>query len=150
MGDVTESVVIDADLAEVWDTYFDQQTWPAWVDGFEAVDASDGYPERGGSLRWHSNQAGRGRVAERVLEHEPRKLHRIAFNDPESEGELLTRFEILGQTVNVTQEMTYEILNPGLLGPLTDRFFVRGQIAKALRRSLDRLKVEVESSERPA
>ena len=87
---VSESVVVDASLAEVWDYYFDPRGWPAWVDGFGRVEASDGYPEAGGSLRWRSIPAGRGEVTEHVLEHEPRRLHRVAFRDPESAGELRT------------------------------------------------------------
>ena len=94
---VSESVVVAASLAEVWDYYFEPRGWPAWVDGFGRVEASDGYPEAGGSLRWRSIPAGRGEVTEHVLEHEPRRLHRVAFRDPESAGELVTRFEIAGE-----------------------------------------------------
>ena len=79
---------------------------------------------------------------------EPRQRHLVSFTDPESEGELETAFEIDGDGVTVTQRMTYKVLHPGLLGPLTDRFFVRRQVAASLARSLDRLRNEAESSER--
>ncbi len=96
MSSVEASVEIEAPLAEVWGLYFDPERWPAWVDGLEAVDSMEaGYPDAGGTLAWHSNAAGRGRVRERVVAHEPRGLHRIAFEDPQAIGELETTFEML-------------------------------------------------------
>ena len=96
VSQISESVVVEASLAEVWDYYFDSRGWPAWVDGFGRLQASDGYPGSGGSLRWSSIPAGRGEVTEHVLEHEPRRLHRVAFRDPTSAGELRTTFAIEG------------------------------------------------------
>ena len=151
MGKAAESVVIGASLAEVWDFYFDPGAWPAWVDGFGGVDESAGYPEHGGTLRWHSTPAGRGDVTERVLEHETRRLHRVEFSDPESSGTMTTRFEIVaggdeGEAggTRVTQEMEYRARSRGPLGPLTDILFVRSQVQRSLARSLERLRHEIE------
>ena len=47
MSKVSASVAVAASLAEVWDHYFEPRGWPAWVDGFGRVEASDGYPEAG-------------------------------------------------------------------------------------------------------
>jgi hypothetical protein len=142
---VSATVVIDASLAEVWDHYFEPQGWPAWVDGFGHVEASAGYPEAGGSLRWHSVPAGRGEVTEHVLQHEPRRLHRVAFRDPESAGELMTRFEIAGEGTLVAQELEYRLRRRGPFTWLTDRLFIRSQIRGSLARTLGRLKLEVEA-----
>ena len=147
MAKVSESVVVDAPLADVWDFYFRAETWPAWVDQFARVESSDGYPEAGGTLRWQSGAAGRGEVTERVLVHEPRSRHRVAFRDPESEGELETRFAIepgegTGAT-KVEQELEYAITGGGVLSGLTDLLFVRSQMRRSLQRSLGRLRVEV-------
>jgi uncharacterized protein YndB with AHSA1/START domain len=144
MGEALESVRIAATLKDVWDLYFDPSRWPSWVDGFAELDSASGYPEVGGTLRWRTNPAGRGEVTERVLEHEPRTRHLISFSDPESEGELETVFEIEGDGVAVTQRMSYKVLHPGPLGPLTDIFFVRRQVAASLARSLEHLRSEVE------
>lgn len=146
MGEAAESVRVDATLKEVWDLYFDPGSWAAWVDGFSEVISSNGYPRRGGTLRWRSTPAGRGEVTEEVLEHEPRRLHRIRFRDPESEGELETTFEISGEQVEVTQRMDYRVLHPGPLGPFTDILFVRRQVAASLARSLERLAHEAEAN----
>ena len=157
MGSAAESVVIPTSVAEVWDFYFEPSTWPAWVDGFGGVDEAEGdYPQAGGTLRWHSTPAGRGEVTERVLEHEPRRLHAIEFADPESTGTMVTTFEIVTEGdgeegraagTRVTQEMDYKARSRGPLGPLTDILFVRSQVQRSLARSLERLRYEFEEVE---
>lgn len=149
MGRVAESTYVDASVAEVWELYFEPRAWPAWVDGFAAVESSDGYPRRGGVLRWRSTPAGRGEVVERVLEHEPRTLHRVAFADPETEGELETRFAVESGVggepgTRVAQTLTYRLRDAGVLTLLTDPIFIRPQIARSVRRSLDALGIEAE------
>jgi uncharacterized protein YndB with AHSA1/START domain len=139
-----ESLLIDASLAEVWHYYFEPRGWPAWVDGFHAVSSAQGYPGEGGTLVWRSNPAGRGTVTERVLEHQPRRRHRIEFSDPESEGELLTRFEIEGERTRVTLSYDYGLRRGGPFAWLTERLFVRGQVRASLQRSLLRFKHEAE------
>ena len=150
MGSVSASTVIEAPLAEVWDFYFRTEAWPEWVDQFARVERSDGYPEEGGTLRWQSGAAGRGTVDERVLEHEPRSLHRIVFSDPESEGELEVTFAIESGAdppgTRVTQAMEYSIKGGGPLSGLTDVLFVRSQVRRSLERSLSRLRAEVEAT----
>lgn len=146
MGKASAETIIDADLKEVWDTYFDEDRWRQWVEGFAQVESSDGYPERDGTLVWESIPAGRGTVHERVLDHEPRRRHRISFDDPESEGELDTTFEIRGPGVHVAQTMTYKIKHPGFFGPATDIFFVRRQVVASLERTLANLKRETEQA----
>ena len=144
MAAVSESVLVGGSLADVWAFYFEPRTWPAWVDGFGGVESSDGYPRAGGALTWRSTPAGRGTVRERVLTHEPRTLHRIAFEDPESRGELTTRFAVEGEGTRVTLELDYALAAGGPLAWLTDRLFVRSQLRGSLRRSLARLRLEVE------
>jgi uncharacterized protein YndB with AHSA1/START domain len=143
MGKVAEELLIPASLAEVWDLYFDPDRWRAWVDEFHAVDSiSDGYPEIGGRLVWHSGEAGRGQVTETVVDHEPRRLHKIRFADPHAEGEQLTSFAIEGDGTKVKIELVYGLMQPGLLGPITDRLFIRSQMGGSLARSLEGLRSE--------
>jgi uncharacterized membrane protein len=150
MGDVSAQILIGAPLADVWDFYFRPESWPEWVDQFRRVDGSDGYPEAGGTLRWQSGASGRGTVEERVLEHRPRSLHRIAFSDPESEGELEVTFAIEPgvdpAATRVTQTMSYSISGGGPLSGLIDVLFVRSQVRRSLERSLSRLRAEVEAT----
>ena len=80
-----------------------------------------GYPEAGGELVWRSSAAGRGQVRETVLAHEPRSLHRISYEDPESAGELETTFEMLPgadpRMTRVSQRLTYGLLGGGRSAP---------------------------------
>ena len=147
MSELTDSIHIDAPLARTWDYYFEPRGWAAWVDGFGSVESADRYPDAGGTLTWVSTPAGRGRVTERVLEHEPRTAHRISFADPESSGELTTRFEVDGEGTRVTLELSYRLEQGGFFSWISDRFFVRGQLAGSLRRTLQRLRLEVEELE---
>jgi uncharacterized protein YndB with AHSA1/START domain len=139
---VRAEVAIDLSLAEVWETYFDPGGWPEWVDGFETVTSMSGYPLSGGELNWRSIPAGRGAVREEVVEHEPRRLHRVRFSDDHSEGTLTTTFEMKGGGVLVVQELSYRLTRPGLFGVFTDALFVRGQMRASLERSLERLRGE--------
>lgn len=144
MAKVSESVLVGASLAATWDHYFDPEGWPNWVEGFERVERSEGYPEAGGKLVWQSNPAGRGAVTERVLVHEPRTLHRIAFSDPQSRGELTTRFAIEGDATRVTLELDYTVGGGGTLSRITDLLFARSQVLASLRRTLMDFRFAVE------
>jgi hypothetical protein len=144
MSRVSASVAVNASVAEAWDYYFDPEGWPAWVDGFGRVESDNGYPSTGGSLRWVSTPAGRGTVTERVVEHEPRRLHRVTFEDSETTGQLTTTFGIQGDATVVGQELDYALRDGGLFAKLTDRLFIRSQMRGSLSRSLARLRLEVE------
>ena len=144
MSEVSGSIAINATLAEVWEYHFEPAGWPVWVDGFGSVASSEAYPLAGGKLRWRSSPAGRGEVAEEVLEHEPRRLHRIAFTDPQTDGELRTEFQIRGQGVVVTQTLTYRLSGGGVFGFVSDKLFIRSQQRRSIQRSLLRLKRGVE------
>ncbi len=144
MSRVAASAAVRASLAEVWDYYFDPAGWPAWVDGFARVETDMGYPDAGGTLSWSSTPAGRGTVTERVAEHEPRRLHRVEFSDPETTGGLTVTFAIEGEGTIVTQELDYRLREGGVFAKVTDRLFIRSQMRGSLSRSLARLKLEVE------
>jgi hypothetical protein len=136
MATVEETVHVSASLAEVWDQYFDAGGWRAWVDGFESVLEEDGYPEAGGTLLWRSIPAGRGEVAELVLEHEHRRRHLIEFADPEMEGRMETRFEIAGGGTRVTQSLSYTLRARGPIARIGALLFVKSQVRASLQRSL--------------
>jgi uncharacterized membrane protein len=144
MATVAAAAVVRASLAEAWDYYFDPRGWPAWVDGFHAVEDLDGYPGEGGTVTWRSVSAGRGRVTERVLEHQPRRRHRIAFNDPESRGELLTEMAVEGEGTRVALTIRYRLARGGPFAALADILFVRPQVRRSLERTLARFAREIE------
>ena len=146
MPKLSLDIHVDASLAETWDAYFDSRLWGAWVDGFQAqAERSPGYPgEIGSTLVWRSIPAGRGTVRERVLAHEERRLHRVAFADPAMEGELETRFEIDGSGTRVAQDMSYRLLDRGPIARIGAVFFVKGQVRSSMERSLGAFRHEAE------
>ncbi|MGI9019534.1 MAG: SRPBCC family protein [Solirubrobacterales bacterium] len=146
MKEVSAEVLVEASLAETWDYYFEPRSWVAWSDGFGEVASSERYPEAGGTLRWRSTRAGRGEVTETVLEHHPRRFHRIAFSDPQSEGELAVSFEIQGEATLLRQAFSYRLHGAGFFGLVSDALFIRPQQRRSLERSLIRLKHEVEQA----
>ena len=79
-----------------------------------------------------------------MLAHEPRRLHRIAFSDPESSGELTSRFEVEGEGTRVALELDYRLARSGAIAAITDRLFVRGQVVRSLQRTLMRFRLEAE------
>ena len=147
MAKVAAEQIVPASLAETWDLYFDPSRWPAWVDELHAVEElANGYPQMGGTVIWRSGPAGRGRVSETVLEHEPRRLHRIRYSDPSSEGEQRTDFSIEGEGTLVRLELTYSLLGAGPLKRITDLLFIRSQMGGMLARSLEGLRAEAASA----
>ena len=143
MPSVSQSVLVEASLAEVWDRYFDERGWRSWVDGFEApIEISPEYPEIGGTLRWRSIPAGRGEVRERVLEHEHRRRHAIAFSDPAMEGTLTTTFAIEGAGTRVAQTLDYRLLDRGPIARIGGVFFVKAQVRASMERTLAALRRE--------
>jgi hypothetical protein len=144
MATVADSIRIAALPAAVWAVYFEPSTWPAWVDQFAAVVSSSGYPEVGGDLVWRSGAAGRGEVSERVIEHQPQRLHRVEFSDPSAQGELATTFAAADGGTAVAIELTYELRAQGLFAKISDALFIRSQMRASLGRSLHGLKLEAE------
>jgi Polyketide cyclase / dehydrase and lipid transport len=146
MATVEASIEVPAALADVWDLYFEADRWPSWVDQFGSIVSSAGYPEVGGELIWSSTGAGRGRVRERVVAHEPRNLHRIEYSDPESAGSLETSFAMVpagdGRLTRVSQRLAYALEGGGPLAAVTDYLFIRTQMRRSLERSLSALRAE--------
>jgi hypothetical protein len=143
---LSQSIRVGASLAETWDAYFDSRLWGSWVDGFQAaVERSPGYPaEVGSTLVWRTIPAGRGTVRERVLEHEERRVHRVAFADPTMEGELETRFAIDGDATRVDQTLTYRLLDRGPIARIGAVFFVKTQVRSSMERTLAAFRHEAE------
>ena len=80
-----------------------------------------------------------------MLIHQPRRLHRIAFGDPETEGELTTTFEVFDAGTRVRQELTYRLRRQGVFVRVSDVLFVRAQMRSSLGRSLLALRGELEA-----
>ena len=88
-------------------------------------------------------------MTERVIEHEPRTRHRIAFEDPGAEGELLTEMTIEGEGTRVTLTLDYRLRRRGPIAWLAG-LFARSQVQRSLERTLLQFRGDAEERARAA
>lgn len=124
--------------------WYDTSRWPSFIDGFARVVKQEGpWPEAGSRVVWDSTPAGRGRVVERVVEHEPGEGQQVEVEDPRLRGTQRVRFEALEDGVAVGLELEYELKQGGPLSPLVDLLFIRRAVRDSLWRTLLRFGREV-------
>ena len=142
---LTDSILVEASLAEAWDYYFEPSGWPAWVDGFDAVESASGYPEEGGTLVWRSTPAGRGTVSEtrarpRAAHAAPDRLRRPGVARRADDDGSRSRARATRVTLELDYGCSPAARSPG--SPSASSSAAR--CAKSLRRTLLRFRLEVE------
>jgi uncharacterized membrane protein len=143
---VRAEIDVDAPLEEVEALWYDVRRWPSFVDGFAHVaKMEDGWPARGGRLVWDSTPRGRGRVVERVTEHEPGGGQTAEVEDPRMRATQRVGFERLADGTVVALELEYRLKERNPLTPLVDVLFIRRSLRDALRRTLERLGRELKA-----
>jgi hypothetical protein len=116
----------------------DLARWPTFVDGFgHVVEVSESWPEAGSKLVWESTPAGRGRVTERVVEHDEGWFVTDVFED-----QLAGRQSLWFEPGAVLMELEYQLARGGPLRWLTDALFIRRALAMSLERTLRRFSTE--------
>jgi Polyketide cyclase / dehydrase and lipid transport len=122
------------DAEQLW---YDDQRWPAWVDGFGHLQKLEGeWPNVGARSVWESKPGGRGRVVERVTAYEARVGQTLAVEDEKLRGAQRVSFTPGEDSVEVALELEYEIKNSNVFTPLTDALFIRRALRDSLKRSL--------------
>jgi uncharacterized membrane protein len=146
VGRVRAEIEVDAPLEEVEALWYDVRRWPSFVDGFAHVaKQEDGWPAQGGRLVWDSTPRGRGRVLERVTEHEPGAGQTAEVEDPRMRATQRVEFQRLTDGTVVGLELDYRLKERNPLTPLVDVLFIRRSLRDALRRTLERLAREVKA-----
>ena len=143
---VAQRVLPGAVVAEAEALWHDLRRWPVLVPGLARGGRLGGVgPPRGPRLLWDSRPGGRGRVAERVVAHEPGVSHSVRVEDPKLHGTQTVRFAPLGSSCEMALELVYELKRPGFGGVVTDVFFVRHALRESLRRTLERFAIELQA-----
>jgi hypothetical protein len=131
-GELTAPVALAARL------WTDVTRWPTFVDGFShVVEIDDTWPEPGSKLVWQSGPAGRGRVTERMLEHDEQHVVTEVFDE-----QMHARQAVLFEPGRVMMELDYELANPGPFSKITDVLFIRRSLSMALERTIRRFSTE--------
>jgi len=141
----SSTIAVGGRVAEAEALWYDASRWPAWIDGFgHLVDLEGPWPAVGARRVWDAPPgSGRGRVAERVLAHEPRGGQRLRFEDARLEGEQEVSFVPEGTgRVRVTLT-THWRSKPGRpLRALADLTLVRRSLVLSMRATLGRFAIE--------
>ncbi len=92
---------------------------------------------------WESGPAGRGRVTERVVAHEPLAGQTLEVEDDSILGRQWVSFNALEDGVEVELVLAYRIKRRNPLTPLVDLLFVRRLMAGSLVRTLGAFAAEL-------
>jgi hypothetical protein len=144
MGQIAVSRDVHGPLGAAERLWYDTSRWPSFIDGFgHLVKVEGDWPEAGARVVWDSTAAGRGRVVERVIEHEPGAGQSLAVEDPRLRGTQRIRFEQLEDGIVVGLDLEYELKQRTPLQPLVDVLFIRRALRDSLRRTLARFAYEL-------
>ncbi|HEY4277539.1 MAG TPA: SRPBCC family protein [Conexibacter sp.] len=141
---------LPATAAAVEALWADVDRWEAFVDGFGRVVEREGaWPQAGARLVWESRPGGRGRVAEKVLRHEPGVELVTELEDPTLSGVQRLAFAPVavgveaGPRIGVALELDYALVSRSPFMVIADPLFVRRAVRDSLRRTLQRLANEL-------
>jgi len=148
MGRARASVGIEGvQASEAEALWYDPHRWPVFVDGFGHVRRVDeGWPDQGAQSVWDSKPGGRGRVIETVVAYEARVGQTLSVEDERILGTQRVSFTPHPEGVEVALELEYRLKSGGPFGPLVDLFFIRRAQGDSLRRTLARLRAELEAA----
>jgi polyketide cyclase/dehydrase/lipid transport protein len=139
-----------ASLPDAEAHWYDTGHWADWVDGLEQVVAvEDGWPQVGATVSWRSGPAGRGKVTERVLAHEPLRGQAVEVSDDSIRGEQTVAFTPEPPGVRVELSLAYEIRRRSPVTPVIDVFFIRRAMTVSLESTLSRFGASLKAAHPP-
>jgi hypothetical protein len=149
MGAVSVTRELPGTVAEAERRWYDTGRWSHWVDGLERVLAVEGpWPGAGAVVRWESGPAGRGRVREEVIAHEPLRGQTLEVQDPAITGTQSVVFEPADEAVvAVTMRLEYRLRKRSPLTPLFDVLFIKRAMAASLETSVARFAAELRTAQ---
>jgi Polyketide cyclase / dehydrase and lipid transport len=127
--------------------WYDTTAWSHWIDGLDRVVAVEGaWPGPGATVIWESGPAGRGRVTEHVIAHEPLQGQTVEVQDVSIRGRQTVTFTPASPGVEVALTLEYELLRRSIVSPLVDALFIRRAMAASLDATVSRFGVELEAT----
>jgi uncharacterized membrane protein len=146
MGRVRAEVKVAALASAAEELWYDTARWPTFVDGLAHVEKVEGDWPRAGRVLWDAKIDGRGRVDERVAEHEARVGQTLRIEDDKITGTQRVEFHPEGDGCKVVLALDYTLKMDPPQRQVID-FFARRPMRDSLRRTLQRFKHELEAGE---
>ena len=143
MGRVKAEVTVAALASAAEERWYDTSRWPTVVDGLAHVAKVDGDWPRAGRVLWDTRVDGRGRVDERVIEHEARVGQTVSVEDEKITGTQRIAFHPTGDGCRIVLTLDYKLKMDGPQSLIIDRF-ARRPMRDSLKRTLARFKRELE------
>ena len=136
MASVNATQRLSGRVADAEALWYDLARWPAFVEGFAAVETVEhGWPREGGVLTWRSVPAGRGRVTERVTRHEVRGGQVSEVIDDQLTATQTVSFRPAADGCEIELSLDYR-LKAGPRMAVVDVLFIRRAVRASLRRTL--------------
>jgi uncharacterized membrane protein len=147
---VRATTVLPGTVHEAERLWYDTGRWPTWVDGLARIDRVQGsWPLAGATVIWDSTPAGRGRVVERSVAHEPLQGHTAEVEDETLRGVQEVTFTPKAEDqVEVELSLSYEIKRRNPFTPAVDVLFVRRAMTDSLQKTLRRFAIELSAERR--
>jgi hypothetical protein len=147
MGSVKAEVTVSALASEAEELWYDTTRWPTFVDGLAHVEKVEGgWPHAGGRVLWDARVDGRGRVDERVIEHEARVGQTITVEDEKLTGTQRVEFHPTDEGCRIVLTLSYTLkMDPPLKRQAID-LFARRPLKDSLKRTLKRFRHELDVS----
>jgi uncharacterized membrane protein len=147
MGRVRAEVEIAALTSVAEALWYDTSRWPTFVDGLAHVAKVEGAWPRSGRVVWDAKPDGRGRVVERVRAYEARAGQTVEVEDERITGLQRVAFHPTDAGCRVELELDYRLKARRPLLAVVDALFIRRPMTDSLRRTLVRLRREVEAGD---
>jgi Polyketide cyclase / dehydrase and lipid transport len=126
-------------VSDVERRWYDTSRWPSWVDGLErVVEVTGPWPRAGAIVIWESRPAGRGRVVETVVAHEPLAGQTLEVRDASVRGRQSVAFAPASEGVQLALTLSYELARRSPVTPLVDLLFIRRAMTSSLAATLSR------------
>lgn len=135
---------LDASVHEAEMCWYDTAGWSAWVDGLsDVLEVTGDWPAPGARVRWESGPAGRGRVTETVIAHEPLTGQTVEVLDDSIRGRQTVAFVPGPETTEVRLSLEYELVKRSLFTPVVDLLFIRRAMERSLAATVSHFAVEL-------
>jgi hypothetical protein len=146
VGIARAEIEIAALASAAEDLWYDTGRWPTFIDGLAHVAKLEGDWPRQGRVIWDARPGGRGRVVERVVDYEARSGQTVAIEDEKVAGTQRIEFHPTERGCRVALQLDYRVKHQRPLMAVVDVLFIRRPMTDSLKRTLTRLRREVEAS----